>query len=133
MKDDYKMMFEAYQKIDEAGFSYFGNYSDSTEQPKRQLAKFKRPKPDYKNSTAINTASLPGGTRQVNLAAIGTGGGIAEQEETVDVKGAGKMTISQLHKMYDKVMDEAHKLKDKKQHQQLVSKLELLASLAKHM
>jgi hypothetical protein len=131
--DDYKKIYDAYRLVNEASFSYAGNYSDSTEQPKRQLARFKTPKPDYKNSSAINTASLPGGTRQVNVAAMGTGGGIEQGEETVHVKGFGDMTKKELHNLYDKVMKEVHTLKSKGHYSQLSSKLDLLNTLAKQM
>lgn len=130
--EDYKLIFEAYKKINEAQFSMWGNYSDSTEQPKKQLANFKRPKRDNKNSTSLTTASMPGGTRQINIAAMGTGGGIAENEE-VEVKGYGKMTRKQLNLLYNKVKKQVLELKSKNNTAQLVPKLELLKTLANHL
>jgi len=129
---EYKEIFEAYKNVNEAQFSYAGHYSDSTEQPKKQLAAFKAPRRD-KNSTAFTTASLPGGTRSVNLASMGTGGGIAENNEEVNVKGYGKMTRGDLNKLYDRVMKEVHMLKARNRINQLQSKLELLKTLAKHL
>ena len=131
--DDYKLIFEKYKQMNEAGFSYACNYSDSTEQPKRQLARFKIPRPDYKNSSAINTASLPGGTRQVNIAGMGTSGGIGESEETIYVKGYGNMSKKDIADMYNKVMIQTHKLKQQGNIKQLIPKLELLATLANLM
>jgi len=131
--DDYKLIFEKYKQMNEAGFSYAGNYSDSTLQPKRQLARFRKPKPDYKNSTAMNTASLPGGPTQINIAAMGTGGGIGENEETVYVKGYGNMSREDIHGIYNTVMQEVHALKAKGDIQQLKPKLELLKTLANLM
>lgn len=131
--DDYKLIFEKYKQMNEAGFSYAGNYSDSTEQPKRQLARFRKPKPDYKNSTAMNTASLPGGTTQINIAAMGTGGGIGENEETINVKGYGNMSKRDIDGIYNTVMKEVHALKAKGDIEQLKPKLELLKTLANLM
>jgi hypothetical protein len=131
--DDYKLIFEKYKQMNEAGFSYAGNYSDSTEQPKRQLAKFKIPRPDYRNSTGINTASLPGGVRQVNIGAMGTGGGIGENEETINVKGYGNMSIKDINGIYNTVMKEVHALKANGDIEQLKPKLELLKTLANLM
>jgi len=131
--DDYKLIFEKYKQMNEAGFSYAGNYSDSTLQPKRQLARFRKPIPDYKNSTAPTTDSLPGGVRQINIAAMGTGGGIGENEETIDVKGYGKMSKKDIHGIYNTVMNEVHALKAKGDIQQLKPKLELLKTLANLM
>lgn len=131
MKDDYKLLYEQYQKVNEAGFSYARNYSDSTEQPKKQLAHFKRPKRDNKNSTSFTTASMPGGTRTINVAAMGTGGGIAEQEET-DAK-SGDVPSTQIHKMYNKLMSEVHDLYKKRKFKQIESKLEMMAILSRKM
>lgn len=131
--NDYKLIFEKYKQMNEANFSYAGNYSDSTLQPKRQLARFKIPRPDYKNSSAINTASLPGGTRQVNIAGMGTSGGIGESEETIYVKGYGNMSKKDIAGMYNKVMKQAHKLKQQGNIKQLIPKLELLKTLANLM
>jgi len=130
--DDYKLIFEKYKQMNEAGFSYAGNYSDSTEQPKRQ-PRFRKPKPDYKNSTAMNTASLPGGTTQINIAAMGTGGGIGENEETINVKGYGNMSREDIHGIYNTVMKEVHALKAEGDIQRLKPKLELLKTLANLM
>jgi hypothetical protein len=131
--EDYNQIFEAYKTIKEAGFSYAGNYSDSTLQPKRQLAKFKRPKGDYKNSTAMTTASLPTGGQKVNMAAMGTGGGIENNEEQVNIKGIGKLPSNEVHKMYNKLMKEVHTLYTNKKYSQLQGKLELMSSLAKNL
>ena len=69
------------QQLNEASFSYgYGN----ADQPKTQLAKFKGAKSDYKNSTAINTASLPGGTRQVNLAGMGSSADMSNEDEEIE-------------------------------------------------
>lgn len=131
--EDYNQIFEAYKTIKEAGFSYAGNYSDSTLQPKRQLAKFKRPKGDYKNSTAMTTASLPTGGQKVNMAAMGSGGGIENNEEKVTVKGVGTVSASEVHKMYNKLMKEVHDMYNKKNYSQLQGKLELMSVLAKNL
>ena len=130
--EDYKLIFEAYQKVNEAQFSMWGNYNDSSEQPKKQLAKFKHPKRDNKNSTSFTTAPLPGGTRSINIAAMGTGGGIAENEE-VEVKGYGKMTKKQIRELHSKVKKQAEELKRKNNTSQLKPKLELLKTLANHL
>ncbi len=130
--EDYSQIYEAYKTIKEAGFSYAGNYSDSSLQPKRQLAKFKRPKGDYKNSTAMTTASLPTGGQKVNMAAMGSSGGIENNEEEVDLKGAS-VPASEVHNMYNKLMKDAHELYNKKNYKQLASKLEMMASLAKNL
>lgn len=131
--EDYKQIFEAYKTMQEANFSYAGNYSDSSLQPKKQLARFKRPKGDYKNSTAMTTASLPTGCQKVNMAAMGSGGGIENNEEEVNVKGVGYVPANDVHKMYDKLMKEVHKLYSNKKYSQLQSKLELMAALAKNL
>lgn len=130
--EDYKLIFEQYQKVSEAQFSMWGNYNDSSEQPKKQLANFKRPKRDNKNSTSLTTASLPGGTRTINIAAMGTGGGIAENEE-VEVKGYGKMTKKQIRELHSKVKHQVLELKKKNNTSQLKPKLDLLNTLAKHL
>ena len=75
---------------------------------------------------------MPGGTRQINIAAMGTGGGIAENEE-VEVKGYGKMTRKQLNLLYNKVKKQVLELKSKNNTAQLVPKLELLKTLANHL
>ena len=131
--EDYSQIYEAYKTIKEAGFSYAGNYSDSTLQPKRQLAKFKRPKGDYKNSTAMTTASLPTGGQKVNMAAMGSSGGIENNEEEINLKGGAFIPVSQVHKMYSKLMKDAHELYNRKNYKQLAGKLEMMATLAKNL
>lgn len=127
--DEYKKIYEVYKLVNEAGFS-FGD------QQERKPLRAKIAKPDYKNSTAIDTESLPGGPRQVNIAA-GIGGsdmgGFGEANEEIDVKGYGKMSRKSLHSMYDKVMKQVHELRSKKQFSMLPDKLELLRTLSKHL
>jgi hypothetical protein len=130
--EDYSQIYEAYKTIKEAGFSYAGNYSDSTLQPKRQLAKFKRPKGDFKNSNAMTTASLPTGGQKVNMAAMGSSGGIENNEEEVDLKGT-TAPASEVHNMYNKLMKDAHELYNRKNYKQLAGKLEMMATLAKNL
>lgn len=130
--NDLNLIYEAYKNVNEAQFSYAGNYSDSSEQPKKQLAKFRRPKPDFKNSSGLTTASLPGGTRSVNIAAMGSGGGLSENEETT-FKGGGNVPNKDVHSMYNKVMKEVHELYNQKKFKQLESKLELLAMLSRNL
>lgn len=133
--EDYKLIFEAYQKVNEAGFSYAGNYSDSSEQPKRQLAKFKRPKNDLKNSTSFSTASLPTGPQaKINVANMGAGSGIAEQEETTDFnKTVKQVSVKDVHAMYNRLMKEIHDLYKKGKYKQIEGKLELMAMLSRNM
>ena len=132
--EDYNLIFEKYQQVTEAGFSYAGNYSDSTEQPKRQLAKFRRAKNDLKNSTSYSTASLPTGPQaKINVANMGTGSGLAEQEET-DFNGTARhVPLSEVHAMYQKMMKEVHRLYKEKKFKQLESKLEFMAMLTRNM
>ena len=116
--DEYKKIFEVYKLVNEASFSYgYGN----ADQPKTQSKTIKPVKQDYKNSSAINTASLPGGTRQVNLAGMGSSADMSNEYEEVDVKGYGKMSKKDLRKLYNKVKTEIH------------PKMELLHTLAKHL
>jgi len=117
--DEYKKIYEVYkQQLNEASFSYgYGN----ADQPKLQLAKFKGAKSDYKNSTAINTASLPGGTKQVNLAGMGSSADMSNEDEEIEIKGYGKMAKKDLRKLHKKLKDE------------IKPKLEMLNTLAKHL
>lgn len=132
--EDYKLIYEAYEKVSEAGFSYAGNYSNSTLQPKKQLAKFKSPKNDLKNSTSFSTASLPTGPQaKINVANMGSGSGIAEQEETRDVGGVRKVPTSEVHVMFAKLMKEVHQLYKVGNYKQMESKLELMAMLSRNM
>jgi len=129
--EDYKLIFEEYQKVTEAGFSYAGNYSDSTLQPKKQLAKFRRAKNDIRNSTAPTTNSLPTSPgAKISMANMGaSSGGIAEQEET----NARKIPTNEVHNMFRKLMKEVHTLYNKGNYKQMESKLELMAVLTRNM
>lgn len=136
MKDnDYNLISEQYNLVKEAGFSYAGNYSDSTLQPKKQLAKFKRAKNDLKNSTSYSTASLPTGSgAKVSVANVtAPTGGFSEQEETDFSGTARKVPITEVHKMFHKLMNEVHQLYKKGNFKQMESKLELMAMLSRNM
>jgi hypothetical protein len=131
--EEYKQIFEAYQKINEAGFSYAGNYSDSTQQPKKQLARFKRPKNDLKNSLGFSTGSLPTGPQaKINIAAMSPGTGLPENEES-DFKGIQKVPTNKVHDMYNNKMKEAHRLYKEGNYKQLESTLELMSMLARNL
>lgn len=133
--DDYNLISEQYETIREAGFSYAGNYSDSTLQPKKQLAKFRRPKNDLKNSTSYSTASLPTGSgAKVSIANISAPtGGFSEQEET-DFNGAVRpVPVAEVHKMFHKMMQEVHGLYKQGKFKQMESKLEFMAMLSRNM
>lgn len=131
--DDYKQIFEAYQNVNEAGFSYAGNYSDSTEQPKKQLAKFRRPRADIKNSTAPRTSMLPTSPgSKISMGAVMSGGGIAENEES-DFNGVSKVPKDDVHKMFHKKMKQAHEQYKNKQYKQLEATLELMSMLARNL
>lgn len=129
MKDqDYNLIFEKYQQVTEAGFSYAG----SDQQPKKQLAKFRYPKNDLKNSTSYSTASLPTGPQaKVNVANMSAGTGFSEQEETDTSDGSAPR--SQIHNMYNKLMAEVHKLYKERKYKQLESRLELMAVLSRKL
>jgi len=132
--EDYKHIYEAYQQVAEAGFSYAGNYSSSTLQPKRQLANFRKPKNDLKNSISFSTASLPTGPQaKINVANMGSGSGIAEQEETRDVGGVRKVPAGEVHTMFAKLMKDVHQLYKVGSYKQMESKLELMAMLSRNM
>jgi len=109
--DEYKKIYEAYKQVNEASFSYgYGNEM----QPKTQLAKFRKAKPNNRLSTAPTTASLPTGGEKIDQpGALAPMGGIGENEETVVIKG--------LKKLHGKLKAE------------IQPKLELLRTLAKHL
>ncbi len=131
--DDYKQIFEAYKEVNEASFSYAGNYSDSTEQPKRQLAKFRRPKADIKNSTAPRTSMLPTSPgSKISMGAVMSGGGIAENEET-DIKGARPVPTSEVHNMFKKKINDVKNLYNQGNYKQLEATLELLVALSRNL
>jgi len=116
--DEYKKIYEVYKIANEARFSYgYGN----DEQPKAQSKTIKPVKQDYKNSSAINTASLPGGTRQVNLAGMGSSADMSNEDEEVMIKGYGKMSRKDLKNLHNKLKAE------------IQPKMELLKTLAKHL
>jgi len=116
--DEYKKIYETYKLVNEASFSYgYGN----ADQPKAQSKTIKPVKQDYKNSSAINTASLPGGTRQVNLAGMGSSADMSSEDEEIEIKGYGKMTKKELRKLHNRLKSE------------IKPKMELLNTLAKHL
>ena len=116
--DEYKKIYEVYKQLNEASFSYgYGN----ADQPKTQSKTIKPVKQDYKNSSAINTASLPGGTRQVNLAGMGSSADMSNEDEEIEIKGYGKMAKKDLRKLHKKLKNE------------IKPKLEMLNTLAKHL
>lgn len=132
--EDYKLIFEEYQKVTEAGFSY-ARTSGADGQPKKQLAKFRRPKNDLKNSTSYSTNSLPTGPgAKVSIANVGAAtGGIPEQEET-DFKGSvRKVPVTEVHQMFQKLMKDVHALYNQGNYKQMESKLELMAMLSRNM
>lgn len=132
--EDYRLIFEEYQKVTEAGFSY-ARTSGADGQPKKQLAKFKRPKNDLKNSTSYSTASLPTGSgAKINVANIGAAtGGIPEQEET-NFKGSPRyVPVKEVHQMFQRMMKEVHTLYKQGNYKQMESKLEMMAMLSRNM
>ena len=68
------------------------------------------PRTDARNSTALTTSTLPGGTSQLNIAAMGTGGGISQDEE-VEIKGIGRIDKMEVSRMFDRVLADLVKAK----------------------
>lgn len=124
-KNELESIYEAY--LNQSGIAQM-------QQRKKQVPGL-TPKTDAKNSTALRTSMLPGAGAgsKFNSAAMGGGVSIDNEEKMVDIKGFGKMKKSDVEKMYDKLMDEAHKAKSSKKYQLLASKLEMMKVLANHL
>lgn len=130
--EDYKLIFEKYQTIKEAGFS-MARADKGTEQQPWPQPKFKRPsnKP-LKLSTAPRTDMLPTSPGS-KISMAGVSGGASIDEEEIDIKGYGKMSKKNVHGLYDKVMKDVHALKAKGATTLLPQKLELLKTLSQHL
>ena len=90
------------------------------------------PQTNLKNSTALTTSSLPGGTVSVNLAGVSTG--VSIDEEEVYVNGYGKMSKNALRELYKKVNAQVRSLIGKPlKVVELNAKTDLLAVLRKHL
>lgn len=125
-KNERELLYEAY--LNQSGIAQM-------QQRKKQIPGL-TPKTDAKNSTALRTSMLPGaGGAGSKFNAAGMSGGVSidNEEKMVDIKGFGKMKRSDVEKMYDKLMDEAHKAKDTKKFKLLASKLEMMKVLANHL
>lgn len=119
---EFKLIYEAY--LNQGAMA-------KDQQRKKQIPGL-TPKTDFKNSNALKTSLLPGGGGgDFNQARMGTG--ISIDEEEVVVKGVGKMKKSDVDKMYEKIMTQVHTAKKQKNKEMLLSKIEMLAALAKHI
>lgn len=90
------------------------------------------PRTDARNSTALTTSTLPGGTSQLNMAAMGTGGGISQDEE-IEIKGFGKLQREEISKMFDRVLADLVKAKRANEMYVVNQKVHMLMMLNQHL
>ena len=132
--DEYKKIFEVYKHaiITEGSSGYSAIGYDQQRKPSNYK---QSPATDFKNSFGgvNNTSQLPGGSGAKFSPAGMPSVVSAENEEEIAVKGYGTMSRSQLEKLYNKVMAQAHELKKTNNITQLQAKLDLLGTLADHM
>ena len=129
--DEYKKIQQAYRKVLlREGSS--GRDAIGYDQQRSQNRGY-TPKTDGKNSTALTTSSLPGGTQQLNVAAMGCGSPSIDEEDEVEIKGIGKMKRADIHIMYRRVAAEIREMVNKNKTEGAKEKAELLHILAKHM
>ena len=122
--DDYKKIGLIY----EASTGQVDAYDRGNKTSRKYL-----PRTDGKNSVALTTSSLPGGTQQLNQAAMGTGGGISQDEEEVVIKGFGKVSKAEVQNMFDRTLKDIVRARKVNHNYIVLQKLNLLNVLSHYL